>query len=214
VHERIAYPVTVAAGGEPWCKGRALWNAIRRSHADVLVIHDADCWTDGLEAAVAACAAPSGDSWAIPHRTLRRLSDDGTAAVLAGADWRDQPLAERPYVGVVGGGVVCIRRDVALDVPMDPRMVGWGGDDEAWAMALWMLHGPPWRGDSDLVHLYHPPQRRLNRRIGSEENWALYQRYRQARRDRALMLQLVAEAHYELEHAPHPARHDPVAVAG
>lgn len=69
-----------------------------------------------------------------------------------------------------------------------------GQEDESWALALTCLHGQPWRGDADLIHLYHPPAPRVSRRKGSPESWALYRRYRDAARDRAAMSRLVKEA--------------------
>ena len=98
-----------------------------------------------------------------------------------------------PYVGQVGGGVTVIRRDVYEQCPV-PRIVGWGQEDEAWSIAMHCLFGAPWRGDLDLVHFWHPPQRRMSRVIGSVEGQRLRKRFRDAQRDPALMRQLVKEA--------------------
>lgn len=69
-----------------------------------------------------------------------------------------------------------------------------GQEDESWAIALATLAGPPWRGEADLIHLWHPPERRMSRRKGSPESWALYHRYREAAGDRAAMKELLKEA--------------------
>jgi hypothetical protein len=201
VLDRLDYPVTIAPGAKPWSKGAALYPAILACEAEIVVVHDADCWTDGLGAAVSAVAATDGPAWAVAHDRVHRLSRDATARLIAGADWRGLALDRPVYEGMAGGGIVCARRDVLLDAPMDPRFLNWGGEDESWGTALWGLHGPCWRGQADLVHLWHPPQPRINRRIGSERNWALCLRYKEARRDPAAMRELVGEAHRALEDA-------------
>lgn len=171
----------------------------------VVVVADADVWCDGISAAVAAVEA--GAPWAIPHDLVHRLSETGTAAVLAGAHWRGQPVCQQPYPGVMGGGIVVARRETLLEAPLDPRFVGWGQEDESWAVALTALAGPPWRGAAPLLHLWHPPQPRLDRRRGSTGGWNLRRRYLRARRDPAAMRQLLDEARHAL-HSPEPAVHD------
>ena len=165
--------------------------AIEVSRAEIVIQADADVWCDGLREAVDAVEAGAG--WAVPHKLVHRLSEDGTEAVLAGADWRGQPMDQKPYEGILGGGIVVARRDVLLDVPLDSRFVGWGQDDEAHALGLNALYGDPWRGTADLVHLWHPPQSRVSRRKGSRESWKLRRRYWEARRKPEAMRALLKE---------------------
>lgn len=171
----------------------------------IVVVADADVWSDGLQAAIQA--VEDGAPWAMPHGLVHRLTEDGTAAVFAGADWRSQPTCQKPYPGIPGGGVVVARRETLLDVPLDPRFVGWGQEDESWAMALTTLAGAPWRGNADLVHWWHPPQERLCRRRGSVDGWKLRRRYIRARHDTAAMRQLLEEAKDALNSAEQ-ALHD------
>jgi hypothetical protein len=84
---------------------------VERSSADVIVLADADVWTDGIPAAVKA--VEDGAAWAVPHQLVRRLDENGGEA-------------ERPYVGIEGGGVVVAPREVILSCPLDVRFVGWG----------------------------------------------------------------------------------------
>lgn len=203
--ERIGR-VCEAPGPDPWVKARAVMPAVAACPGRAIVaVVDADVWCDDLPAAVAAIEAGAG--WAIPHDRVHRLTHDATPAVLAGGDWRDKPLAQKPYTGVAGGGIVVARRETLLDVPLDPRFVGWGQEDESWAAALDTLAGPPWRGTAPLVHLWHPPQQRLCRRRGSVEGWHLRRRYFHARDSPAAMRQLLDEALHALD-APEPALHD------
>lgn len=189
--KRYPWPVTIAEGGEPWSKGAALRPAIEASTADILVVSDADCWTDGLPAAIEA--VEHGAAFAIPHRRVLRLSEESTAHYMTTGEVR-HPFDRRPYTGMAGGGFVVAPRETLLDCPPDPRFKFWGQEDESWALALACLHGMPWRGDADLIHCYHPPAPRMSRRKGSPESWALYRRYRDAARDPLAMRKLIEEA--------------------
>ena len=189
--QRHPWPVTVAEGSEPWSKGVALRPAIEASTADILIVADADCWTDGLPAAIQA--VKDGAPWAIPHRKVYRLSEESTGHYMTTGEVR-HPFDRRPYTGMAGGGFVVAPRETLLDCPPDPRFKFWGQEDESWALALTCLHGMPWRGDADLIHCYHPPAPRMSRRKGSPESWALYRRYRDAARDPLAMRKLIEEA--------------------
>lgn len=161
-------------------KAKAIFDALAQTDADVLVIADADVWSDGIGEAVAA--VEQGDaSWGIPHWLVKRLREDGTEE-------------ERPYPGIEGGGIVVLPRGVMLACPPDPRFVGWGQEDESYGVALTHIYGPPWRGNADLLHYFHPPQPRMTRRRGSSESWDLRKRYFNARFEAGAMEALVAEA--------------------
>lgn len=175
------WSATIAADPDPtgpWVKANVVMPAIERSTADVVVVHDADVAVGGLRDAVEALQR--GAAWSVPHGPVHRLTRASTEQVLAGADPTDGDLDEAPYWGIASGGAVAVRRDVALDIPMDPRFVGWGGEDHAWGYALHVLHGTPWRGDRPLWHLWHPPQPRVDRMVGSEPSERLRRRYRDA----------------------------------
>lgn len=181
----------------PYNRSAAIVNGARRASGDVLLIADADVFLAGELDQVVAEATRAG--WAVPHLLLHRLSPESTDRVLAGADWRGLPLStdnaqdRRPYKGNETGTMVAVRRDVLLEVPPDVRFVGWGSEDQAWAMALHSIVGAPWRGGDDLVHLWHPPQPRMTRVVGTEENRRLLNRYRRARQSVAAMRSLVDE---------------------
>lgn len=177
---------------DPWCKARLVNPAVEAATTDVVIVADADVWTDDLDDAVAAIDA--GHPWAIPHRRVYRLSETATDTVLAGADPdRRLGLDEPAYVGCPAGGAFAARRDVLLDVPLDPRFVGWGGEDRSHGWALRILYGGPWRGHGPLWHLWHPPQARLTRNVGNDANHALRARYDRASRDPAAMRALLEE---------------------
>lgn len=191
---RYPWPVTIAHAPSdgPWVKAAAVNPAVEQSTADILIVADADIWTDGLPAAVQAIS--DGAGWAVPHGSVRRLSETATREVLAGAQLTDQlELAEPAYRGIHTGGALVALRSTLQEIPLDPRFHGWGGEDQAWGYALHTLLGDAWEGNPPLWHLWHPPQQRLNRRVGSITSDKLRRRYLKARRDPAVMRALIAE---------------------
>lgn len=188
--------VVVGEHAGPWCKAAAVADGLERAGGDVLVIADADCWSDGIDQALAAVDA--GRPWAIPHGRVYRLTHAATQHVLDGHTPRPGlDLTQAPYQGWPGGGIVVVGRDVYEQVPLDRRFVGWSGEDESWAHALTFLAGPAWRGRAPLWHLWHPPQERMSRRWGSEAAKALAGRYKRARTPesvRALLAEVAVDA--------------------
>jgi hypothetical protein len=196
-----------------WCKAAAVNPAVAACDAEIVVQADADVWTDGLGEAVTAIRA--GAPWAIPHRTLRRLNQGGTAALLrSDNDWASYPLDQPTYKGIEGGGIVVASAQVLTAIPLDLRFIGWGQDDEAHAMALRRLAGKPWRGRADLLHLWHPPQERMRRRRGSPESWALRIRYADSRDDPAAMAALIEESRVASQADEHPRDDHPAIGVG
>lgn len=186
----------VIGEGDPdpgrWCKADAVADALERSTADVIVVHDADCWSDGTVLAVAE--GLTRRSWAMPHGPVYRLTEAGTARVYAGAVDVTRADSEAPYNGFAGGGIVALTRDVYDRVPLDRRFLNWGHEDESWARALGCMVGPRWSAMRPLRHLWHPPQWRHSRGQGSAESWALRERYRAAAKDRTAMAELLEGA--------------------
>lgn len=200
----------VGLGGEPWVKADAAMPAVISSDAEIVVVADADCWTDGLADAVTA--VENGAPWAIPHAGVFRLTPAGTERFMAGAEVSTDDLAQRPYRGYPGGGFVVAPRQAVIDIPLDPRFVGWGQEDESWALALRTLAGAPWRGKAPLVHMWHPPQQRQSRAHGRDESVALAARYTAAADRPDRMRDLIGEIDREHWHLDKPRLHDPPKV--
>src|SRR5689334_16567296 len=72
--------------GDPaaWSKADAVTDALSRATGDLLVIADADVYTDHLAAALDAVTS-GRHLWASPHRHVRRLTVAGTLEFIAGA---------------------------------------------------------------------------------------------------------------------------------
>lgn len=187
--------VTGTSPDGPFSRSQAILDAASRATGDMLVVADSDVWCDPAEAILEA----DDHGWAIPHLLVHRLSEESTRHVLAGANWRGLPLSRdntqdrKPYEGFETGTLVVLRRNVLELAPPDPRFVGWGQEDQAWSSALRCLVGPPHRGNADLVHLWHPPQPRKTRAVGSSESFALWRRYALARNRPARMRDLINE---------------------
>lgn len=168
----------------PWCKASAVNAALAKTDEPVVVIADADSVTSGVAQAVQA--VQQGAPWAVPHLKVYRMNQEATQEIYKGTPpgsltgkriWYDQD----PYKGFEGGGVTVLRRDVYLDCPLDPAFVGWGQEDEAWAMALNGLYGTPWRGQAPLYHLWHEKPERMSRYAGSAASLARLDQYKEAR---------------------------------
>ncbi len=199
---RGCYPawdlVVAEATGPDWCKAAAVVPAVAASTADIVIVHDADVqYSADLGRAVEAIG--DGACWAVPHLTVNRLNRRATAAIYdnghpPGRYYYPAGVAEQPYRGVAGGGIVVGWRNCLNTVPLDARFVGWGQEDESWGDALRTIYGPAWRGTSPLWHLWHPPAERMTRRYGTPQGRELRRRYRQAAGDPDSMWRLVAES--------------------
>lgn len=196
VTARHDMPRVVRANDGPWVKARAVNPAMAESTADVLVISDADVWCEELPAAVDHVRTHGG--WAVPHRLVHRLTEHATRLLLEEPDVLlgdvVGTIEEAPYKGIIGGGLVVISRQLAEEVPLDPRFVGWGGEDVSWGRALETLGGKPWRGHAPLIHLWHPPQHREGRGGMAVDSQELMRRYEKAMRDVRRMRHLITEA--------------------
>lgn len=158
----LGYDPVLGRHDGPWRKALAVADALARTDADVLVVADADVFVPGVERAIAL--VEQGAPYAIPHVRVHRLTERATTQLYETGTHDGEMEKGCPYVGVVGGGMVVLRRDVYEDCPLDASYAGWGREDEAFGLALEVLHGPPERLDNPLWHLWHPAPPRLNRR--------------------------------------------------
>jgi hypothetical protein len=93
----------------------------------------------------------------VPFRTVRRLDEASTKAIIEdGADIGGK-LIKTPHRMVPGGGICVLHREHYEQAPLDPRFVGWGHEDECWGLGLRHLLGDPTITGDILWHLYHPP---------------------------------------------------------
>ena len=185
-------PVTLAqCPTVEWSKGAAVNSAIEASTANIIILADADSWVDPdpLQRAIDHARR---EGWAMPHSTVNRIGRQSTADILAGREGRRQ-MERGGYPALPGGGIVIARKDVWDTVRgVDPRFVGWGGEDHALGLAMRTLVGPVnARRISPLWHLWHPPAAQC--RTPSQASRDLDARYRVARDEHELMTDLVKE---------------------
>ena len=174
---------------QPWSKAEAVRAGLDQSTAQVIVMSDGDVWVDTLEDSVDMLHA---HTWVTPFTFVHRLSPAATSTALQTGDLSGS-LQQREYRGVPGGGMVVMHREDYEMAPLDPRFVGWGQEDEAWGDALTTILGRGGRNPNSLYHLWHPPQERQNRAVGSEASRTLRNRYSRAKRIPGAMEALVAE---------------------
>lgn len=199
--EHPTWEIVLGSPEQGLSRAQSLRDAANKTDAEMLVCADADVWC-GMNEAVRQAQFYG---WAIPHLYIYRLSRSSSQKVLSGMDWRGLPLSNdndqdsRPYKGHEGGTLLAIEHSIFDQVGPDPRFVDWGQEDDCWAMALRTLVGIPWRGDENLMHLWHPPQPRLSRKLGSLANKFLHSRYMEANGNPEAMTALLQEAKWPLE---------------
>jgi hypothetical protein len=173
-------PLNVRGDYAEWSKGRAVANGVSRSRNPILVVADADVIVPPEGLGYSIIAVMHGAAWSMPHGTVYRLSRRGTSAVYAAGELPAVPnikYAERTHPGPHGGGMVVLTRAAYEATGIDPRFIGFGGDDISFARALDTLVGKCERFDFPMTHLFHErtPRRHGNR--GSDANEALAARY-------------------------------------
>jgi len=193
------WPLMAMGCQSGWSKAEAVAAAVSRA-GPVVLLADADCFVAREAVAQSVQAVRDGAAWSIPHGRVLRLTDEATVALIVGDPQPLHPFEREPYVGRGGGGIVAVRRDVALDCSMDSTFRDWGGEDESWGFALATLWEDPHRPNPQpdkgwpLTHLYHPQPHKPTL-WGSHENEARRRRYWEAYmgRDRDTMRELVEE---------------------
>jgi hypothetical protein len=150
-------------GVDPFHKTLALNRAAAKATGDVFVICDADTLVDTnvLREAVEAVRT-SVNQWGHPYNQKTKLNEVATEYVLSqGANWQG-PLDLRKFGQMEGftafnaAPPLVVSRD-AWDLVQghDERFRGWGQEDQAFAQALTVMCGRPFRRSGQALHLKH-----------------------------------------------------------
>jgi hypothetical protein len=163
----------------PFSKSEAVNNAALRARGRVFVVLDADAYMSA--SAIKRCAdeivkaTKAGKRlWFVPYQRLYRLNRTATLAIL-GTDpvepyfvpspppdgWLEQGLDPSGKAshsnGHQFGAMVLVmpRKAFFLVNGMDPRMRGWGSEDESFLRALDTLYCQHNLAPNDVCHLWH-----------------------------------------------------------
>lgn len=197
------FRVTRATGPAPlplelgdWSKAAAIRHGAAELGTDIAIMADADVVLDShqyVRWAIDTLIRSKLKGWAIPHTPVIRLTQLGTTGVLSGTCRLADAEVAYTHRGMAGGGMAVMATETMLAVPPDPRFVGWGNEDESWAMALTALVGRPARSVGHMYHLWHPRAPRLDPFRGSLPSAALRDRYKGARGNPRAMRTIIDE---------------------
>ena len=177
-----------------WNKAVAIDRALEGSTAEVIVIADADVWCEPEFVAQAVRQVSNNTPWVVPHQMVHRL-DEKSSERWASGDVEGPQLRydRRPYLGVVGGGLLVITREKFDRIGrFDPGFVGHSGEDISFGYKADTLLGVHTRLKGRLIHLYHVPQATKGTRH-SEANMRRMREYALARHKPHRMRELAAE---------------------
>lgn len=157
--------------GEPFSKSIAINNAAKKATRDIFIIVDADIIFN-VEQIKNAIEALNFHSWVIPYRSIiyldstktNELYKKNTSIVLDEVDFygcsKIDIVNEYEFIG----GINIVPRNYFERIGgFDERFKGWGGEDDAFQMALDTICGKYFRLDATIWHLYHTPQSIENR---------------------------------------------------
>jgi len=149
---QLPYELVVGdSGDEPFSFGRT-FNKLADRPWDVAVLHDADLIASLGNIVEAVDTAGPGIAYPWDH--LVSLTRE------ASERYPDGPIdidPERERRRLPAGGVRVVTRDLWEAVKgFDSWFCGWGGEDDAFAIAAKVMAGPPRRLPGPLIELWHP----------------------------------------------------------
>lgn len=175
---------------EPFSRSRAINQAARLATRDIFLIADTDIIFD-LNDLTRWLELLSQYTWVIPFSKRYNLTPDKTNWLLQqdyGIDIKNVSLGSLEIIECPGSLNLVPRRYFEVIGGFDTRFEGWGGEDNAFKMAMDTLCGPSINADNVVWHLWHPPAN-----INSNQyqlNYSLYEKYCQASGNRTAMLKL------------------------
>lgn len=186
-------PVLVGTCDGDWSKGAAVDSVRSQVKTDGLIIADCDVVIARELLAVAKGAVRSGAPWVMPHGRVIRLSRGESHRVYRVGDTVLSSAHESRWAPPGGGMVILTTAAYDTVGGIDPRFVGWGGEDISFARALDTLVGLGVRFGGILWHLYHPRTARRPGNRASHESERLAGLYLDAEGNPELMRALVRE---------------------
>lgn len=154
---------------EPYNRAEARNRAVAKSTGDILFIVDADTVFNIGQIVRGISRVQEGASpWVIPYTTYFNMTQGATVYLCENHeptqdidepvyDPDGPPLWEHRIEDSPAGGWIVPREAYELVGGFDERFgVAWGGDDDAFVLALDTLYGKHGRGPGAALHLWHP----------------------------------------------------------
>lgn len=143
---------------ELFLRSQAINDAAKKATREIFVIADADLVYDS-EMLVKSINLLNKYSLVYPYHKIMYLSECNTQEILKSQPVWPLKISDRifqlPY-DPFGGVNVVTRKNFEVIGGFDERFVGWGGEDNAFFIAITTLFGPHLRLERNGYHLWHP----------------------------------------------------------
>ncbi len=196
---KIMMPDAELCIGEGTCqdnlfsRSKAINNAAKKATKDIFIIADTDIYYDPkiIENSLAAL---SEYEWIIPYYKIHKLSENNTKKILSKdpawpvhGEITDSTIIKQARVG---GLNVIPRKNFELAGGFDERFCGWGGEDDAFGIAVNTLCGKYQRLGGEIFHLHHPTLKRKGN-PNYYSNKTLTKHYRDNKGDKEAIRKLI-----------------------
>lgn len=174
------WPIVTGTCRGEWSTAAALNDAMAQSYADIVILVGADTVLNRVDVEQAVAAATLG-RWVMVARELHRLSNSSTRHLLGKSPGvqAERLVAQRANTHL-GWGPIVAPADLVRDVGWDDRFTGWGGEDDAFGLAMKALAGRPHRVPGGIARLLYHSRDRRKAHDSYPANLALLDRYRAA----------------------------------
>ncbi|SDJ53172.1 galactosyltransferase-related protein [Salimicrobium halophilum] len=149
--------------GDLFSRSKAINHAANQATRDVFVIADTDIFYDPAIIQEAS-ALLEERAWVIPYYKIHKLKETSTTKILEeqpawpiSTDMTDAHIVKQARVG---GLNVIPRKNFEAVSGFDERFCGWGGEDDAFGIAVNTLCGKYKRTGGEIFHLHHPTRKR------------------------------------------------------
>ncbi|RPF50699.1 galactosyltransferase-related protein [Aquisalibacillus elongatus] len=161
-YEHIFPDVDICIGinnERPFSKAKVINEAVRESKGEILVIADADIFYDPT-LLTESIKQLEHHAWVIPFNRVLNISKRSTDRLLSEEPTWPIPIEietkQRKFGHQARGGVNIVPREhFEMVEGFDERFIGWGGEDDAFAMSLNQVCGSVKRLNGTLYHFWH-----------------------------------------------------------